>query len=151
LIDRRAYVTSGNIKEVPMRLTSLALLAALAATPALAADPSGLWATARNDEGAFLKVRIAPCPAGTGTLCGVIESAHARDGSQSSDYAHLGKRMIADMAPDRPGEWASGTIWAPDEDATYRAKMALSGGTLRVSGCVMGGLICRGQDWTRAD
>ncbi|MFC3118541.1 hypothetical protein ACFOHS_11125 [Jhaorihella thermophila] len=27
--------------------------------------------------------------------------------------------------------------------------MRLNGGTLTVKGCVMGGLICRGQDWTR--
>ena len=134
-----------------MRRTVLSLLAALAATPALAADPSGLWATARNDEGAYLKVRIAPCAADAAKFCGTIESAHDRSDTPAADYAHLGRQMIAGMTADGPGEWADGTIWAPDEDETYRAKMALTGGTLRVSGCVMGGLICRGQDWTRAD
>ena len=51
---------------------------------------------------------------------------------------------------DGEGSWSSGTIWAPDRDKTYRAKMEmLSADQMKVSGCVAGGLICRGQTWLR--
>jgi len=53
------------------------------------------------------------------------------------------------MVPDGANEWGDGTIWAPDDDKTYDSSMELSGNTLEVSGCVLGGIICRGQDWTR--
>jgi len=61
----------------------------------------------------------------------------------------VGKTIIADMVPDGANEWGDGTIWAPDDDKTYDSSMELSGNTLEVSGCVLGGIICRGQDWTR--
>ena len=51
------------------------------------------------------------------------------------------------MQPTNPGNWAQGTIWAPDQDKTYDSKMSLSGNTLEVSGCVL--FICRSQNWTR--
>ena len=47
------------------------------------------------------------------------------------------------------GTYSGGKIWAPDRDKTYNSKMALSGDTLTVSGCVIG--ICRDQDWQRVE
>lgn len=61
-----------------------------------------------------------------------------------------GKLMIRDMEPDGTQSWDNGTIWAPDDDETYSSKMELTGTNfLTISGCVMAGLICRGQDWIR--
>ena len=57
--------------------------------------------------------------------------------------------MLWDMSADGDGYYSGGKIWAPDADKTYSSKMSLSGSTLVVKGCVAGGLICRGQDWTR--
>lgn len=131
-------------------LARLTVLASLLPAAALASDPAGLWATEPNEDGAFLEVRIAPCATNAALLCGVIERAVDATGA-SAGYPHLGRVMIRDMAADGPGAWADGTIWAPDEDETYASKMALEGGVLTVSGCVMAGLICRGQDWRRVD
>jgi uncharacterized protein (DUF2147 family) len=61
-----------------------------------------------------------------------------------------GRVIIRDMA-ESGGRWSGGTVWAPDEDRTYRARLTLQANGLRVEGCVLGGIICRGQTWTRID
>ena len=53
------------------------------------------------------------------------------------------------MVPSGGGTYSGGSVWAPDRDKTYRGKMQLSGDDLAVSGCVLGGLICRASDWRR--
>lgn len=124
------------------------ILAAAIAMPfaAHAGDPSGVWKTEPNDEGSYLKVEIGPCGE---KLCGVILGGFRADGSENADYEHKGRDMIVDMVADGENEWEDGTIWAPDDDETYDAKMELDGDVLRVEGCVL--FICRGQDWTRAN
>lgn len=127
-------------------LTAL-VLAAASASPALAADATGTWQTEPGDTGGVLHVTVAPCGS---AVCGTIKHAFSADKSQNTTYEHLGKQMIWDMAAEGEGRWAKGKIWAPDSDKTYRAKMELlSADQLKVSGCVAGGLICRGQTWIR--
>ena len=53
------------------------------------------------------------------------------------------------MVPDGPASWDDGRIWKADEDKVYDSEMELRGDTLVVSGCVLGGLICRSQTWPR--
>jgi uncharacterized protein (DUF2147 family) len=109
-----------------------------------AQSPEGLWRTQPGDTGAYLHVRVAPCAGGAGTLCGqIVEAFQAVRGDLP------GRTIIANMAPDGPGRWSGGTIWAPDDDRTYRSKMSLQGAALTVEGCVA--IICRGQTWTRVD
>jgi uncharacterized protein (DUF2147 family) len=128
-----------------MRALTLALL--LAAPAAFAQGPEGHWRTEASDTGAYLHVRIAPCAGGGGTLCGVITEAH---GATRTDLP--GRVIIRDMAPGEGARWSGGTIWAPDDDRTYRARMTLaSEAALTVEGCVLGGIVCRGQTWTRLD
>ncbi|TLP67867.1 DUF2147 domain-containing protein [Parasedimentitalea maritima] len=111
------------------------------------ADPvAGVWRTAPGETGGYLHVNIAPCGS---AICGRIDSAYDKSGTVQSDYEHLGKKMLWDMSGDGEGYYSGGKIWAPDADKTYASKMSLSGNTLEVKGCVAGGLICRGQDWTR--
>lgn len=43
----------------------------------------------------------------------------------------------------------SGTITDPGNDKTYKGKASLSGSKLNLSGCVLGGLICRSQTWSK--
>ena len=47
------------------------------------------------------------------------------------------------------GTYSSGKVWAPDRDKTYKAKMVLDGNALGVSGCVLGGAVCRESMWSR--
>ncbi|TIT74131.1 MAG: DUF2147 domain-containing protein, partial [Mesorhizobium sp.] len=41
----------------------------------------------------------------------------------------------------------TGTITDPETDKTYSGKATLSGASLKMSGCVFGGLICKSQTW----
>jgi uncharacterized protein (DUF2147 family) len=113
---------------------------------AMAADPAeGVWQTKPDDNGNFGHIEIKPCgPALCGTL---IQSFDGAGAVLESD--NVGKRIVWDMVAVGDGTYVDGQVWAPDRDKTYNAKMALAGSTLSVSGCVLGGLICRASDWTR--
>ncbi len=133
-----------------MKLAFLALSASLAASlaagPAFAQGVEGIWKTETNDEGKYLHVKIGPCDSDATRVCGII---HAAFGGASE--ANIGKPIIWDMVPDGPGEWDDGTIWKVDDDEEYDSEMELRGDVLEVSGCILGGLICRSQEWTRVE
>ena len=61
--------------------------------------------------------------------------------------AHAGK-SIGKFQADGNNEY-SGTITDPSNDKTYSGRATLSGSSLRMKGCVLGGLICRSQNWKR--
>lgn len=123
----------------------LAVVLALAAGAAMADPVEGMWQTKPDDNGNFGDVQIEVC--GT-ALCGtLVQSFDGTGASMVSD--NIGKQIVWDMVPDGGGSYAGGKIWAPDRDKTYGASMQLTGDTLSISGCILGGLICRAQDWSR--
>jgi len=123
-------------------------LAALLATPAFAADPLvGTWQTKKDDNGNYGYIQIAPCGA---KLCGtLIKSFDSKGAPMKSD--NIGKKIVWDMVPTGGGHYGNGKVWSPDRDKTYDSKLALhDGNKLDVSGCILGGFICRnGGTWTR--
>lgn len=127
-------------------MRNLLLAAAILAVPGVAmADPVyGTWKTQAGETGGHLHVNISACG---GQICGTIAKAIEASGNVGADYEHLGKNIIKGMSAKGSGAYKGGTIWAPDTDKTYKSKMALSGNSLKVSGCV--GPICRSQTWTR--
>lgn len=131
-----------------MKTFTLAAAFAAMATAAFAADPAdGLWKTAPGDTGGYLHVSISECGS---AICGTIDSAFDAQGNQQLDYENLGKQIIWDMVSEGGGKYDNGKIWAPDRDKTYSSKMTLEGqNKLTVKGCAVGGLVCRGQTWTR--
>lgn len=119
-----------------------AVLAASIAAPAFAADPVvGTWKT-QVDDGAYAHVSIKECGA---QICGTI----ARSFNSSGEFvsANKGKNLVWDMVPAGNGAYKNGKVWQPSTGKTFRSKMALSGNSLQVSGCV--GPICKKQTWTR--
>jgi uncharacterized protein (DUF2147 family) len=119
----------------------------LAAGAAMADPVEGTWQTAPDDNGNIGHVRIEPCAAAfCGTLVAAFDSSLAR-----VDSPNIGRQIVWDMVPDGDGAYAGGRIWAPDRDRTYVGKMRLDGtDRLTVSGCVLGGAICRdGGTWRR--
>lgn len=60
---------------------------------------------------------------------------------------HAGKR-IGQMNAAGGGKY-TGTITDPSNDKTYKGKATLAGSTLKMSGCVAGGLICKTQTWKK--
>ena len=110
------------------------------------ADPvEGLWKTKPDDNGNFGYVQIKPCG---GAFCGTLVKAFDGAGKEISS-PNVGKKIVWDMQPAGGGAYAKGKVWAPDRDKTYNSKMQMSGNTLAVSGCVLGGIICRASDWSR--
>ena len=133
-----------------MKTFTLAAAFAAMATTAFAADPvDGLWKTQPGDTGGYLHVSISECGS---AICGTIDTAFSADGNENLEYENLGKQLIWDMVPDGGGNYSGGKIWDPERDKTYNSKMTLDGqNKLTVKGCVAGGLVCRGQDWTRIE
>lgn len=124
---------------------ALAAMFALAAGAALADPVEGIWKTRPDDNGNFGYIEIKPCGAAfCGTLIQSFDGAGAVMASEN-----VGKRIVWDMRAAGGGAYQDGQIWAPDRNKTYASNMVLNGDTLSVAGCVLGGLICRSQDWTR--
>jgi len=123
---------------------------ALLALPAQAqsSDPSGTWLTQSGDT----RVRIAKCGA---ALCGIIVSSTYQKDTNNADpklreRSMVGVQMISDIRP--AGDGFSGQLYNPQDGKTYTGKLkVMSPTTLQLSGCVLGGLICRSQTWTKAN
>ncbi len=114
------------------------VLPLLAAAPALAGDPSGIWL---RESGAS-KVRISRC---VEAYCGTI--VWLKDGSGN---AKLGQRVFFDMKEAGENRW-EGKAFNPEDGRTYAGKMVLAGHKLTTSGCALGGLLCRSVKWSRAE
>ena len=117
-------------------LTLFAMLALTA--PASSAETSavGLWLR----ENGLSHVRISPCGE---SLCGFV--AWVKDPERASE---IGVKVFYDMKRDGPDEW-KGSAFNPEDGKTYTGKMLLEGESLKTSGCVFGGLICKSVNWTR--
>ena len=129
-----------------MRAIPLAVVFSALATLAAADPAEGTWKTKPDDNGDYGYVQIRPCGA---KLCGTLVRAFDSSGAEKPNSPNIGRRIVWDMEPAGGGAYGGGKIWAPDRDKTYRSKMALSGNTLSVSGCVLGGMICRSSEWQR--
>jgi uncharacterized protein (DUF2147 family) len=138
-----------------MRAITAAVLLAVAATPALAADPvEGEWLTHAGTG----KVRIGPCPSQPGRLCGAISwlknpaDATATDNKNPDPKLKtrtiMGMPMLWGFKPAGPGKWTGGKIYDPESGKTYDSKLSVNAnGTLKVEGCVV--MICQAQTWKR--
>ncbi|UWR10160.1 DUF2147 domain-containing protein [Sulfitobacter mediterraneus] len=126
-----------------MKTMITAALFALGLAGGALADPAvGTWKT-QVDDGAYAHVKMTPCG---GAVCGKI----ARTFNDSGEYKskNLGKTLVIDMIAEGGGKY-KGKVWRPSNDKIYIGKMAVSGNTLKLSGCVAGGLICSKQTWQR--
>lgn len=123
----------------------LAIAALVLAAGAANADPvEGLWQT-QEDDGAYAHVTIAPCGA---AFCGVI-SRTFKDGAEYQSE-NLGKKIVIDMVPAGDGTY-DGQVWRPSNNKIYIGGIELSGDSMKLAGCVAGGLICKKQNWARVN
>ncbi len=123
------------------KFLTTAFAAVVVAGSAMADPVSGVWKT-EVDDGAYAHITMAPCGS---AICGTISKAF--DASGPIQTANIGKKLVWDMQASGGGAYKNGKIWQPSTGKTYKSKMALSGNTLKVSGCV--GPICKKQTWTR--
>ncbi|MGC4026470.1 MAG: DUF2147 domain-containing protein [Mesorhizobium sp.] len=106
-------------------VTAAALL--IATSAAFADDIVGNWKTNSGETAAI---------AGGGPFSITIKTGK-----------YSGKR-IGTLNAGGDGKY-TGEITDPATDKTYSGKAALSGDSLKMSGCVLGGLICKTQNWKR--
>jgi uncharacterized protein (DUF2147 family) len=143
------------------RLLLAAILAASTTAmiaPASAADPLGTWYTQDRDS----QVRIVNC---SGALCGNLvwlkEPTEPATGKPKTDTnnADAGKRgrpllgipIVLSMRPSgTPDKW-DGDVYNASDGKTYSGSFTMKGpDTAELKGCVLGGLFCKSQTWTRA-
>lgn len=125
-----------------MRKFLVAAALVFGATAAFADPVEGVWQT-QEDDGSYAHVTIAPCGA---AFCGVI-SRTFKDGAEYQSE-NLGKQIVIDMVPQEDGTY-DGKVWRPSNDKIYVGGIELSGDSMKLAGCVAGGLICKKQTWAR--
>lgn len=128
------------------RLAAAVAAATLMLAGAAAADPlEGRWVTARDDNGNFGMIEVAPCG---GRLCGTLIRAYGPEG-QPIESPNVGRNIISETRPQGDGTYR-GKVYSPDRGKTYSSRLTLSGDRLSVEGCVLG--ICRdGGTWERVE
>ena len=127
---------------------TLALAATfLSAAPQLAgANPVlGVWQT-EPDGAEYAHIELVDCAAGQ--VCGRIVNTFDAQGETPS--AEIGLVIVRGMVDGGGGAY-EGEVWDPKRDRTFLARMQLEGDDLAFNGCVLGGLICRQQTWTRVN
>jgi uncharacterized protein (DUF2147 family) len=136
---------------------ALATLGPKMIAPALAANPLGTWYTADKDS----QVRITNCG---GALCGALvwlkepnDPATGRPKTDKNNASSskqnrplLGVEIVLGMKPSStPDKW-EGDVYNAQDGKTYSGSFTMTGAsTAELKGCVLGGLICKSQTWTR--
>lgn len=126
-------------------LLGLALIGAAGGT---VADPAvGLWS---NPKGT-LSVRTRRCGA---QLCATVVHASAKAQAKAAAAGVpdlIGTELFSNYRPAGERDW-SGTLYVPDRGKRVASKLqAADGRTMKVSGCLVGGLVCKSQIWVRMD
>jgi uncharacterized protein (DUF2147 family) len=127
-------------------------------TAALAADPAGNWLT----QGGSATVHIAKCGAAIcGTIVKLKDPNDPSTGKPKTDKhnADAGKRnrpivgiqIVLGMKPSGTANKWSGQVYNAEDGKTYSGNLTLQdANTIKLEGCIMGGLICKAQTWKRA-
>jgi uncharacterized protein (DUF2147 family) len=147
---------AGQPKGAEMRLPILVVCGAiLACASAEAADPRGTWLV----EDRSAQIEIGVCG---GILWGIViwERTPGRDAANPDPSLRgrptlgipilLGMRPLVQQGPGGPQTVWRGQIYNAMNGRTYEASIKpVSPDVLNLEGCVLGGLFCGGQSWSR--
>jgi uncharacterized protein (DUF2147 family) len=147
-----------NFRTAAIVVASAIALGTMASGLAHAADPAGTWWTADRKG----KVKIVNCG---GAICGTLswlaepndpETNKPKTDKNNKDASKQGRPLIGtpivlSMKPSGADKW-DGQVYNAEDGNIYSGSFTMSGAnTAQLKGCVMGGLICKGQSWTRAN
>ncbi|MEA3001664.1 MAG: hypothetical protein QOH81_452 [Sphingomonadales bacterium] len=126
-------------------LAALAGSALLRPAPAAAAAVEGVW---QNRNGT-VEVQVAPCgPLYCGTVIAARGDAIA-DARKGGAARLVGTRVLKDYAPAADGSWR-GSVFVPELGRHLSSKLSfVDADTVLISGCALGGLICKTKTWRR--
>ncbi len=130
------------------RFIAAGVVCLLSGGTALAQSPLGEW---RVKDGTA-DIRVVQCD---GALWGVIAWTKTPPGTDDNnpDPALRGRSVLwmpilMNMQP-ADSRW-EGSVYNAENGQTYSSNISLvSPDVLKIEGCVFGGLICGGEDWTR--
>jgi uncharacterized protein (DUF2147 family) len=129
-------------------LAKLALIAVAAAVPVTASAQAALEGHWKNPKGSVV-VRLTSCG---DAYCGVVVEASekAKATARKGGTPNLiGTRILSGMKPSGGGTF-KGLVFDPKRNIRAPATVRLLGSsTLVVKGCVLNGIICKEQRWTR--
>lgn len=145
------------LRTTALIAASAIALALIAVAPARAADPLGTWLTG-DKKG---KVKIVNCG---GAICGTLtwlaepndpETKHPKTDKHNRDVGKqsrplIGVPIVLGMRPVGGGKW-EGQVYNAEDGNTYSGSFTMTGAdTADLKGCVMGGFLCKTEEWTRA-
>lgn len=131
----------------------LALAAAMGLSPGESygsgtAQPTGVHGTWINPK---RTVTVVTSPCGQ-LLCGTIVSATPEVqaiAKKAGAPPLVGSKLLRDYRQTGKDKW-QGKVFVPDRNASYYSTIKqLNANQLKISGCILGGLLCKSQIWTR--
>jgi uncharacterized protein (DUF2147 family) len=142
-----------------LRIATLAIVSTVVfVAPALAANPVGTWLTG-DKKG---KVKIVNCG---DAICGTLvwlqepndpETHQPKTDKHNADASKQGRPLLGipivlSMKPSGAEVW-EGQVYNAEDGGTYSGSFTMTGAnSAALKGCVMGGLICKSQTWTRTN
>jgi uncharacterized protein (DUF2147 family) len=114
-------------------------------------SPVGEWLV----EDGEASIRIEECG---NNLCGVVagaknwnETDRKNPNPELRNRPIIGMPILLDMKPAKSNRW-EGRAYNSKNGQTYTASISLNNSqSLRIEGCVFGGFVCGGQNWTRVN
>ena len=135
-------------KPLTVGLCALGLLFT-SALPSFGTNATGDW---MRPNGASM-IRIQSCGK---TLCGkLVWTREPSNDTQNPDPSKrnrslLGVQIVQSMKPTGKDNQWKGKVYNAEDGKTYTGFIELtSNNKLKLEGCVLGGLICKGETWTR--
>lgn len=118
------------------RILPIVVLTLALPSAAYAVTPFGQWA--RGDGNA--RVRVAKCGA---DICAT--NTWIKPGTPSEKKGDV---LVMTIAPVSDGHY-EGSAYDPQRKMTYKMTLDVSGDNMTTKGCVLGGLLCKGVNWTK--
>ena len=116
----------------------------------IAADTAPIEGRWTNPSGRVTVLIEACGEAYCGSVIAAAESARA-DARRGGTANLVGTQLMSGFKPAGPGKWR-GRMFVPDINHRSKAELRLIGTSqLKVTGCMVGRMICKSQMWTRAD
>jgi uncharacterized protein (DUF2147 family) len=123
-----------------LKLKLATVLAVLMATGQAYSSGQSIHGTWMRGDG-NARVRIAACGQ---SLCATNVWIGDAGGGEE-----VGDRLVMTVEPDARGR-LSGTAFDPKRDLTNSIRIDMREASLVTRGCILGGLLCRSVDWSRA-
>jgi uncharacterized protein (DUF2147 family) len=129
----------------------LSLIIAGALTGSVMAQTPNIAGTYVNESG-HTKVRLSDCGAG---VCGtVVWMSNPVNDVNNPDASKRDRPVVGLQAVTLKSTGSgtySGTLYDTESGKTYSGKAKVSGSNIVLSGCVLGGLLCKSSTWQRVD